>query len=100
MASQFDLSDREKSDLVNAAYVADLGKEIIPHHLLNRRGSLTASEFDMVRNHPVESTKMLRKMGYENTAMLEIVQHSHEYFNGRGFRSAPESLPSQMLTML
>jgi HD-GYP domain-containing protein (c-di-GMP phosphodiesterase class II) len=85
IGSQFDLTDREKSDLVNAAYVADLGKEIIPHHLLNRRGSLAASEFEMVRNHPVESAKMLRKMGYENGAMLEMVQHSHEYFNGRGY---------------
>jgi HD-GYP domain-containing protein (c-di-GMP phosphodiesterase class II) len=24
-------------------------------------------------------------MGYENSAMLQIVQHSHEYFNGRGY---------------
>jgi HD-GYP domain-containing protein (c-di-GMP phosphodiesterase class II) len=85
MARHFDLSDREKLDLVNAAYIADLGKEIIPHHLLNRKGSLTASEFDLVRNHPVESSKMLRKMGYENAAMLELVQHSHEYFSGRGY---------------
>jgi HD-GYP domain-containing protein (c-di-GMP phosphodiesterase class II) len=94
MASQFDLSDREKADLVNAAYVADLGKEIIPHHLLNRRGSLTASEFEIVRNHPVESTKMLRKMGYENASMLELIQHSHEYFNGRGY---PHGLAGQRI---
>jgi HD-GYP domain-containing protein (c-di-GMP phosphodiesterase class II)/class 3 adenylate cyclase len=85
MSGQFGLSDREKSDLVNAAFVADIGKEVIPHHLLNRRGSLTATEFETVRNHPVEGVKMLRKMGYENAAMLEIVQHSHEYFNGTGY---------------
>jgi adenylate cyclase len=85
IGSQFDLSDREKSDLVNAAYVADLGKEVIPHHLLNRKGNLTASEFEIVRNHSVEGAKMLRKMGYENPAMLEMVQHSHEYFNGCGY---------------
>jgi HD-GYP domain-containing protein (c-di-GMP phosphodiesterase class II) len=85
IATKFDLSDREKSDLVNAAFVADIGKDIIPHHLLNRRGSLTASEFEVVRNHPVEGAKRLRKMGYENAAMLEIVLHSHEYFNGSGY---------------
>ena len=85
LATQFDLSDREKSDLVNAAFVADIGKDVIPHHLLNRHGSLTASEFETVRDHPVEGAKRLRKMGYENSAMLEIVQHSHEYFNGRGY---------------
>jgi HD-GYP domain-containing protein (c-di-GMP phosphodiesterase class II) len=39
----------------------------------------------MVRNHSVEGAKRLRKMGYENAAMLEMVLHSHEYFNGRGY---------------
>ena len=96
IASQFDFSDREKSDLVNAAFIADLGKEIIPHHLLNRKGSLTASEFETVRNHPVEGAKMLRKMGYENPAMLEMVQHSHEYFNGRGY---PHGLAGEKIPM-
>lgn len=96
LACQFDFSDREKSDLVNAAFVADLGKEIIPHHLLNRRGSLTTSEFETVRNHPVESTRILRKMGYENPAMLEMVQHTHEYFNGRGY---PHGLAGEKIPM-
>jgi len=96
IASQFDMTDRERVDLVNASYVADLGKAIIPHHLLNRKGSLTASEFEAVRNHPVESVKMLRKMGYENAAMLELVQHSHEYFIGRGY---PHGLIDQAIPL-
>lgn len=85
LASQFRLSEREKLDILRAGFVADIGKEISPPHLLNRTGRLTGSELDTVRGHPAESVRILRKMGYENEAMLTYVLHSHEYFNGGGY---------------
>ena len=85
LASYFGLTDKEKLDILHAAFMADIGKEIVPHHLLNRMGSLSSWELDMVRMHPMEGARTLRKMGYDNETMIKIVQHSHENFSGTGY---------------
>lgn len=85
LASYFGLTDKEKLDILHAGFLADIGKEIVPHHLLNRMGSLSSWELDMVRMHPVEGARTLRKLGYDNEAMIKIVHHSHENFNGTGY---------------
>jgi len=85
LASYFGLSDKEKLDILHAGFLADIGKEIVPHHLLNRMGSLSSWELDMVKMHPVEGARTLRKMGYDNEEMIKIVHHSHENFSGTGY---------------
>jgi HD-GYP domain-containing protein (c-di-GMP phosphodiesterase class II) len=85
LASYFGLTDKEKLDILHAGFMADIGKEIVPHHLLNRMGSLSSWELDMVKMHPVEGARTLRKMGYDNEVMIRIVQHSHENFSGTGY---------------
>jgi HD-GYP domain-containing protein (c-di-GMP phosphodiesterase class II) len=85
MASYFGLTDKEKLDILHAGFMADIGKEIVPHHLLNRMGSLSSWELDMVRMHPVESARTVRKMGYDNEEMIKIIHHSHECFSGTGY---------------
>ena len=85
LASYFGLTDKEKLDILHAGFMADIGKEIVPHHLLNRMGSLSSWELDMVRMHPVESARTVRKMGYDNEEMIKIIHHSHECFSGVGY---------------
>lgn len=85
LAGVLGLSESEKLDILQAGYLADIGKEVIPHYVLNRRSGLTQSEFDIIQQHPKESCGMMRKMGYERPAVLEAVQHSHEHFNGNGY---------------
>ena len=48
-------------------------------------GSLNEDEIKEVQKHPVEGTKILKKMGYDSELLLNIVKHSHENFNGTGF---------------
>lgn len=84
LANFFRLSETEKQDILQAGFVADIGKQIVPYHLLNRRGSLSTGEYDLVRMHPVEGATILRSMGYDNEGLLKIVHHSHENYNGTG----------------
>lgn len=79
------LPERDKLHVLQAGFLADVGKEVIPQHVLNRRGALTASELDLVKQHPEEACRMMRKMGYETPAVLEMVSHSHEHFDGNGY---------------
>ncbi|MCH8320654.1 MAG: HD domain-containing protein [Acidobacteria bacterium] len=85
IADVLGLSDQEKLDILQAGYLADVGKVIIPHHLLNRAGSLSKEEFEEVTKHSRESVRVLRKMGYQNNAIFEIIEASHESFGGSGY---------------
>ena len=85
VADRLDLSAQEKLDILQAGYLADLGKVIVPHHLLNRAGSLSKEEFEEVTKHSRESVRVLRQMGYQNKALFEIIEASHEGVNGSGY---------------
>ena len=85
LADGMGLSEKDKLDIANAAFLSDIGKEAIPSHLLNRSNNLAGNELDIFRQYPVEGNRILRKLGYENPAMIEIVTHVHESWNGSGY---------------
>jgi len=85
LAIRFNLSVKEKTDILHAGFMADIGKEIVSYHLLNRKGGLTADEFESVQMHPAESGRILRNMGYHNDAVIEYVLSSHEHIGGTGY---------------
>jgi adenylate cyclase len=85
MAQALGLPEKDKKDILLAGFFADIGKEIIPHYILNRGGSLSSTEFDLIKTHTAESARVMKSMGYENEAALQIVRHSHENFNGTGY---------------
>jgi putative nucleotidyltransferase with HDIG domain len=85
MAQALGLPEKDKKDILLAGFFADIGKEIIPHYILNRGGSLSSTEFDLIKTHTAESARVMKSMGYENEAALQIVRHSHESFNGTGY---------------
>ncbi|MDO8597451.1 MAG: HD domain-containing phosphohydrolase, partial [Sulfuricaulis sp.] len=89
LAGHFGLLEREKLEIMRAGFLADIGKEMIPNHILNRRGALTSSERDIINQHPDEACRMMRKMGYDDISTLAAVRHSHERFDGTGY---PERL--------
>jgi HD-GYP domain-containing protein (c-di-GMP phosphodiesterase class II) len=84
LADSMGLSESEKRDILQAGFLADIGKELIPHNLRNRRGGLTSNEFEIIQQHPEESCRLMRKMGYDSPAVLNLVQNSHEHYSGKG----------------
>lgn len=84
LADSMGLPESEKRDILQAGFLADIGKELISPTLRNRRGGLTSSEFEIIQQHPEESCRLMRKMGYDNPAVLNLVRHSHEHYSGNG----------------
>ena len=95
LAGALQLSEKDKLDILNAAFLSDIGKEAIPAHLLNRSNNLSGSELEIFRQHAQEGARILRKLGYESPAMIEIVTHAHESWNGSGYpnRLRGEAIP-------
>lgn len=95
IADVMGLTERDKLQILQAGYLADVGKEVIPQHVFSRRGGLTPSERELVNQHPAESCRIMRQMGYDAPEVLEMVQHSHERYDGSGYpgRLQGEAIP-------
>jgi len=85
MADELGLPDMDKRNILEAGYLCDIGKTIVPHHLLNRAMKLSSSEAKEFEKHPREGVRKLRTLGYENAGILEIVESHQENFNGTGY---------------
>jgi HD-GYP domain-containing protein (c-di-GMP phosphodiesterase class II) len=84
-----------KQTILRAGYLQSLGKEAVPHHILNVPRSLTDQESNLIEKYVTESAAACRRMGYVNPQLLEIVLHHHEAWNGGGYpdRLKGEAIP-------
>jgi len=73
IADRMNLVDQEKHDILEAGYLAEIGKTIVPENILNRNGGLTEDDFTHIHMHPREGVRKLRNAGYENEKMLELI---------------------------
>jgi len=85
VAETLGLGEKEKKDVLMAGYIQDIGKKLIPHEILSRTRRLTEKEFVHIRRHPAEATRVLSSAGFNKLGILEIVEHHHEKFNGKGY---------------
>ncbi len=85
VADQMKLNEELKRTILLAGYTQDLGKQAVPHHILNRGGSLNEQELELLQKYVSESVAALKRMGYMDPKLLEIVLHHHEMWNGKGY---------------
>jgi adenylate cyclase len=85
IADRLQLNEDLKKMILQAGFLQDIGKEAIPHHILNRPASLTDQEIKFVEKYVIESVASLKRLGYVNEQMLEVVKHHHEMWNGSGY---------------
>jgi putative nucleotidyltransferase with HDIG domain len=80
-----------------AGLLHDLGKAAIPLAVLNKPGKLTDEEFELVKSHPVEGWKMLRRGSDVEPAVLDACLHHHEKTDGTGY---PDRLGNDKLSTI
>ncbi|MFZ3102464.1 MAG: HD-GYP domain-containing protein [Desulfitobacteriaceae bacterium] len=66
------------------ALLHDLGKLMIPLSILNKPSGLTESEFEIVKQHPLQGEYMLENVSVPSEVLSEISQH-HERWKGQGY---------------
>ncbi len=70
------------------ARLHDIGKVIIPDHILNKTTKLTAEEWFLMKQHPVAGIKILEGISHLQKTRPYILYH-HERWDGSGY---PEGL--------
>ncbi len=73
-----------------AAALHDIGKALIDRKIVDKKGKLTAEEFEIMKTHTVLGEKMLLNIkAYEKEPLVkyarEICRHHHERFDGKGY---------------
>jgi GAF domain-containing protein len=85
-------------DLVNArrgAILHDIGTMAVPESILQKPGSLTAAEWQVVRRHPRLALEMLEPIGFLGAA-IDIPLCHHERWDGTGY---PQGLDGEAIPL-
>ena len=63
----------------------DLGKRRIPNHILNKTGSLTRDEWEIIKKHPQYGYEELRRRENISHGQLMMAYQHHEKIDGTGY---------------
>lgn len=76
--------------ITNASSLHDIGKIAIPDSILLKPGKLTSEEFEIMKSHTIEGSKMITNIDnvwdqlYDEIS-YNITRYHHERFNGKGY---------------
>ena len=96
IADYMKVNDDLKKIILQAGYLQDIGKEAVPHHILNRPISLTDQETKLMQKYVMESVASLKRIGYVDPRLLEIVKSHHESWDGSGY---PDGLKGEAIPL-
>jgi len=86
LALLYGLSEEESEKIKLASPLHDIGKIIIPDHILNKPGALTKDEFEIIKSHSQAGYDILRKSEREILQMGAIIAYQHhEKYDGTGY---------------
>ena len=74
----------------------DLGKAKIPNEILNKPGSLSTSEFEIMKKHTIFGEELAMRFGVQDSRILSVIRGHHERFSGNGY---PDVLNSEKISI-
>jgi len=87
LAEKLDIKDRKSLfEFGLGALLHDIGKSKISDSILNKKGTLTDEEFEIIKKHPIYGAEILKEKGNEipENSIYPVLQH-HEKINGTGY---------------
>lgn len=77
---------REETEVIcQAALFHDIGKNAIPHTILNKPGKLTPEEFRIIQTHTTIGQEQLTQEAQALNAAIVVAQQHHERIDGSGY---------------
>ena len=83
IGKKLSLNEDELTDLRWGSLLHDVGKVAVSEHIINKPGKLTAEEYKHIMTHPSVGASIVRSV-VKNKGVLEIIEHHHALYNGRG----------------
>lgn len=88
IASWLKLPDETIKDAMKAGLLHDIGKAKIPEEILNKDGTLSDEEFEIMKEHPTHSYNVARTIPGLSKNVLKGILFHHEREDGSGYPMA------------
>jgi HD-GYP domain-containing protein (c-di-GMP phosphodiesterase class II) len=85
------MNDNDMKRLAVGGLMHDLGKSDIPLSILDKDSSLSPTEIEIMRQHPIAGVQRASKVEGMSDDLLKLIGGHHEYLDGSGY---PHSLSS------
>lgn len=72
-------------DIGIGTFLHDIGKCHVPERILNKPGKLNASEWRIIKKHPIWGCQILSVHGVQSPRVLAITRDHHEKIDGSGY---------------
>lgn len=76
--------DLEIKAIEAGSVLHDIGKLVVPDHILNKPGALSRAEFETMKRHASMGARMLTAVEFPYP-VVPIVRHHHEQWDGHGY---------------
>jgi putative two-component system response regulator len=88
------LHPRERREIQIASYLHDIGKIGISDRFINKRETLSSTDWAIIKQHTQKSIELLSPLRLSSN-ILSCIQHHHEHFDGTGYPDglAGEEIP-------
>jgi diguanylate cyclase (GGDEF)-like protein/putative nucleotidyltransferase with HDIG domain len=95
LADSLGWSEEKKKTVRYAAMLHDIGKIGIPEYILNKPGSLTKEEREIIESHVLVAEAIVSHTPYLRE-VAPIILHHHESYNGKGY---PKGLKGEAIPL-
>ncbi len=87
-------SPAECDEIYQIALLHDVGKIGIPENIINKEGKLTKEEYEVIKQHPVLGSQILKSIN-EYPDLIIGARYHHERYDGKGYpdRLKGEDIP-------
>lgn len=102
IAKKLSFTEEQLIEIELAALLHDIGKISTPDNILNKPGKLTPEEFEVIKEHPVQSYEILSEVTHLKQIALWVRAHQ-ERIDGFGYpdglRGENIPLPARIITV-
>jgi response regulator RpfG family c-di-GMP phosphodiesterase len=95
ISKRLSLSPKERSELQIASYLHDIGKIGISNRFINKKGTLTTTDWAVIKQHTRKSIELLVPLNLSSN-IISYIQHHHERYDGTGY---PDGLAGEKIPL-
>ena len=84
---------KDRTELQIASYLHDIGKIGISNRFINKKGTLSSTDWAIIKQHSNKSIELLAPLKLSSN-ILSFIQHHHEHYDGTGY---PDGLTGEQI---
>ncbi len=93
ISKRLSLQPKDRTELQIASYLHDIGKIGISNRFINKKGTLSSTDWAIIRQHSNKSIELLAPLKL-SSKILSFIQHHHEHYDGTGY---PDGLAGEQI---